>query len=81
MGLLMDEEKPPEHEPWEVPQFTEGFDVYDYDARRAKRGQRVVLAVFLITLVLLALMIWLNSQSTEPSKTRPRSVPSRYHWG
>lgn len=40
-------------EPWEV-ERKEGFDVFNYDAERARRGQRLVIAIFVIAAALIA---------------------------
>jgi len=79
---VTDQPQPPEEqkEPWELTEPKEGYDVYDYDARRARRGFRVVMAVFLATLVLLGLALWMNSRRPADPITHPPRMPSRYGW-
>ena len=69
----MDEEQAPDREPWELTEPNEGYDVYDYDARRAWRGFRVVISVFIVAAILLGLMIWLDSR--KPGKPRNGPLP------
>jgi hypothetical protein len=63
---------------WEDPDLPEGFDVYDYDAARAKRGQRMVLIVFVGALLLFLLSAYLESRPKpdvnqgDQSAGRPR---------
>ena len=70
--------EPEGREPWEVPELKEGFDVYDYDPRRARRGQRVVLAVFVLTLILFVLSYWLKWRAEQPYRPEPRPQPARW---
>ncbi len=54
-----------EERDWENPDLPEGFDVYDYDPRRARRGQIVVLCVF-GTAALLFIIAWYLNWSRAP---------------
>lgn len=40
-------------EPWEIAEPAEGFDVFGYDAARAKRMHRIVLGVYIVAFVIL----------------------------
>jgi hypothetical protein len=50
-----------EDKDWENPDLPEGFDVYDYDPVRARRGQRMVLFIFALVLVLLIVAAYRGS--------------------
>lgn len=71
----MEPEEEQTREPWEIPELKEGFDVFNYDAQRAKRGQRLVLIIFAIAITLLALSWWaLARRAREQEQRKPHRI-------
>jgi hypothetical protein len=66
---MRDEDEGEAHD-WEDPDLPEGFDVYDYDAQRAKRGRRMVLIIFGSALFLFLLASWLSSHTVDVNSLR-----------
>lgn len=59
-------------EPWELAEMKEGFDVYNYDEARARRGQRVVIVLFLISLGLFVLYMYKTMSYRTDSEEQPQ---------
>lgn len=60
-----------EREPWELDEYPEGFDVYQYDAVKAGKSQRLVLAVFAIAFLL---FLWGTVNSYLESRQRAQQI-------
>jgi hypothetical protein len=63
-------------EPWELPEYREGFDVYQYDEYRARKGQRIVIATFLIAFTLFLIAMYLSKKAVD-EEHKKRLPPTR----
>jgi hypothetical protein len=54
----------PEEE-WSEEELPEGFDVYNYDAKRARAGQLMVVAIFSFALLLFALSMYFSYRDLQ----------------
>jgi hypothetical protein len=61
----------PEEEFWELPEKQEGYDVYQYDARRAAVGQKIVLMIFTLALILFILSNYFSCRASQKAPVQP----------
>ena len=68
LHLSRDFDEVEEEKDWENPDLPEGFDVYDYDAAKAKRGQRMVLIIFAVAFLLFVVASILRTYPVSPNQ-------------
>jgi len=75
-------EEAPKKEPWEIDVKSEGFDVFEYDAARARKSQRLVMAIFLLSLALYIFGMYSSYQNTmkEAAAREAREAQYRSKW-
>ena len=69
-----DSDQGPKLEPWDIPDKTEGYDVYGYDALRAAAGQRIALFILAVALVAFVAALVLSARPSNNSKPKQSAI-------